>query len=211
MARVITIAQQKGGAGKTTLAAQLALAWRGTGRRVALIDIDPQGSLARWYARREQTLGGPDAGFAFAAVTGWRATAEIERRLGEADLVIVDSPPHAETDAKTAIRAAHLVVVPLQPSPLDLWATGPTLALAAEARKPVLLVLNRVPARSAIADAMAVEAAAQGVRLATTRLGNRAGFAASMIAGRGIAETAPSSVAAREVAALAEEILAAAG
>jgi chromosome partitioning protein len=207
MARVITIAQQKGGAGKTTMAVQLALAWHAAGRRVTLIDIDPQGSLARWFALREAALGAAGAGIDFAAVTGWRATAEIERRVRAADLVIVDSPPHAQTDAKTAIRAAHLVVVPVQPSPLDLWATGPTLTLAADERKPVLLVLNRVPARSSIAESMAAEAAALGVRLATARLGNRAGFAASMVAGRGVVETAPGSVAGREIAALAEEIL----
>ncbi|HVJ54663.1 MAG TPA: ParA family partition ATPase [Aliidongia sp.] len=211
MAKVITIAQQKGGAGKTTLAAQLALAWHGLGLRVTLIDVDPQGSLARWFELRERTLGAGGAGIGFVAVSGWRATAEIERHQREADLIIVDSAPHAQTDAKLAIRAAHLVIVPVQPSPLDLWATRPTLELAAEARRPVLLALNRVPARSTIAETMAAEAAALGAGLAAARLGNRAGFAASMAAGLTVMETAPSSVAAREVRALADEILVKAG
>ncbi len=211
MARVITIAQQKGGAGKTTLAVQLALAWQAIGKRVTLIDIDPQGSLDRWFALRARMLGEANVGVGFAAVTGWRAAAEIDRHARGADLIVVDSPPHAQTDAKAAIRAAHLVVIPVQPSPLDLWATAPTLALAAEARRPVLLVLNRVPARSGIAETMAREAASLDVRLAATRLGNRAAFAASMAEGKGILETAPNSLAAREVTTLADEILSAAG
>jgi len=79
---VITIAQQKGGAGKTTLAAHLAIAWAGQGRNVALVDIDPQGSLAAWHALRTERLGDGKTGLDFAAITGWRTAAEVERRAG---------------------------------------------------------------------------------------------------------------------------------
>ena len=71
--RVITIAQRKGGAGKTTLAAQLAIALARQGAKLALLDIDPQASLAAWVALRRARLGGSGIGFDFAALPGWRA------------------------------------------------------------------------------------------------------------------------------------------
>src|ERR1043165_8245555 len=96
--KILTLAQQKGGAGKTTLAAQLAVAFASGGKSVALVDIDPQGSLAHWSKLREA---GSKAGrIAFTAVTGWRAQATVDKLKGSHDLVLVDSAPHAELEAK---------------------------------------------------------------------------------------------------------------
>jgi chromosome partitioning protein len=203
--KVITVAQQKGGAGKTTVAIHIALALHAAGRRVALVDIDPQGSLTRWAELRRQSLGA-DAGPPVHSVAGWRASSEIDRLKRAVDFVVVDSPPHAQTDAKTVIRAADLVVVPVQPSALDLWATKPTIDLAAQERRAVLLVLNRLPARSPAAREMAAEAAGLGAELARSRLGNRGSFAASLAVGKGVGETAPDTIAAREARKLAREI-----
>ncbi len=203
-ARVITIAQQKGGAGKTTLAAQLAVTWSGQGRRLALLDIDPQASLAAWVELRRERVG--DLGFDFDALSGWRAAEWIERHARDADFVVVDSPPHAELEAKIAVRAAGLVVVPLQPSPLDLWSTATTLKLARDENRPILAVLNRVPARSSLIDAVTGKLAGDGVPVAAARLGSRVAFAQAMAQGRGVSESAPSSLAAAEIAALAAEI-----
>jgi chromosome partitioning protein len=147
-ATIITIAQRKGGSGKTTLAAHLGVAWATTGRVVALIDIDPQASLAHWYKRREERLGCAGTRLAFTAVTGWRAAAEIARRASTCEIVLIDSPASAESDTRAAIRSAGLVLVPVQPSPVDVWATLPTLEIARQERVPALLVLNRVPARA---------------------------------------------------------------
>jgi chromosome partitioning protein len=207
-ARVITIAQQKGGAGKTTLAAQLAAVWAGQGRRLALLDIDPQASLAAWAELRRARLGEAGLGFEFAALSGWRAADWIERHAVDADFVIVDSPPHAELEAKIAVRAAGLVLVPLQPSPLDLWSTSTTLKLAREEHRTVLAVLNRVPARSSLIETVAGELARDGVAVATSRLGSRVAFAQAMAQGRGVSETAPASLAAAEITALAAEVAA---
>ncbi len=203
-ARVITIAQQKGGAGKTTLAAQLAVTWSGQGRRLALLDIDPQASLAAWVELRRERVG--DLGFDFDALSGWRAAEWIERHARDVDFVVVDSPPHAELEAKIAVRAAGLVVVPLQPSPLDLWSTATTLKLAREEGRPVLAVLNRVPARSNLIDTVTAQLARDGVAVAAARLGGRVAFTQAMALGRGVTESAPSSLAAAEIAALAAEI-----
>src|SRR5271170_4665593 len=99
-AKIITIAQQKGGAGKTTLAAHLALAWASAGRRVAVIDIDPQASLSTWFQHRRERLRATAPDIDVAAITGWRVTAEVERQARNHDVVLVDSPPHAATEAR---------------------------------------------------------------------------------------------------------------
>lgn len=209
--RVITIAQQKGGSGKTTLAAHLAIAWAGAGHKVALVDIDPQGSLAAWHQLRSERLGNGETGLDFAAITGWRTEAEVERRARDHDIVVIDSPPHAETEAKLAIRAADLVVLPVQPSPMDVWATRPTLDLAAQEKVPVLLVLNRVPARANLVDAMLAKLAELGAEIAEARIGNRVALATAMLEGRGVTEAARSSRAAEEIAVVAQEIARRAG
>ena len=203
---VITIAQQKGGAGKTTLAAHLAIAWAGQGGSVALVDIDPQGSLAAWHALRAERFDGK-SGIDFAAITGWRTAAEVERRARDHDIVVIDSPPHAETEAKLAIRAARLVVMPVQPSPMDVWATKPTLDLARQEKVRVLLVLNRVPPRANLTEAMLGKLAELDAHVADARIGNRVALATSLAEGLGITEAAPSSRAAEEIVAAAEEIL----
>ena len=209
-AKVFTIAQQKGGAGKTTLVAHLAVAYTAAKYRVALIDIDPQESLSMWYRQREAALGDAAAGILMNSVSGWRARNEVTRLARDFDIVLVDSPPHAETEAKVAVRSADLVIVPVQPSPMDVWATRPTLELAAQEKTPVLMVLNRVPPRAKLNEEMFGEAKRLGGKIARTRIGNRTAFAAALAAGKAVGETQPRGRAAEEIAALAKEILRAA-
>jgi chromosome partitioning protein len=204
---IITIAQRKGGAGKTTLAAHLGVTWASAGRVVTLIDTDPQASLTLWYHKREARLGEAGTGLGFAAATGWRAVGEIAQRARDCDIVLIDSPANADGDARAAIRAAGLVLVPVQPSPVDVWATLPTLDIARQERVPVLLVLNRVPARACLTGAMRARLAAYDVGLAASGIGNRIALAAAFAEGWGIAESAQGSPAAGEIAALAAELL----
>lgn len=204
-ARIVTVAQQKGGAGKTTLVIQLATALAGNGRRVAIVDIDPQGSLTSWMRLREHRGAGL-APLRFAMVGGWRLPVELDRLRGEHDLVLVDSPPHAETDTKVAIRAADLVLVPCQPSLLDVWASGPTVELAARERKRAALVLNRVPPRGRAVDEAKAAVAEIACAALDAHLGNRQAFVGSVARGLGAVEAEPRGLAADEARALALEV-----
>lgn len=204
VARIITIAQQKGGAGKTTMAAHLAVAWSQSGRRrVAIIDTDPQGSLTQWHAMREARLGEGETRLTFSAISGWRVRSEIDRLKHTHDLIIIDSPPHTDTEARTAIRVADLVVIPLQPSPMDVWATSATIKICKQERVPVKMVLNRVHPQAKLTEAISGEM----VGLTANRFGNRVIYAGSLMQGYGVTEAQPNSIAAEEVRALAKEIM----
>ncbi|QLH39928.1 MAG: ParA family protein [Defluviicoccus sp.] len=206
-ARIITIAQQKGGAGKTTLAAHLAVAFATDGRRVAMIDVDPQASLAQWFqARNGNRSAGPVPPLSLSAIPGWKLGTEIDRLQRTSDVILIDSPPHAETEARIAVRSAHLALVPLQPSPMDLWATGPTITLARTHNIPILIVLNRVAARSRVVEITRKRLGEQDLPVARTAIANRITFASSMLDGRSVLEQAPRSMAASEIRTLAEEI-----
>jgi chromosome partitioning protein len=139
-------------------------------------------------------------------VTGWRAQATVDKLKSSCDLVLVDSAPHAEIEAKIAVRVADLILVPIQPSPLDIWATEPTLALARSEKRKVLVVINRAQTRVKLAEALYARIAELGGDVAESTIGNRISFAASMMEGRGVVETAPKSKAALEMLALADEI-----
>ena len=204
MAVVITVAQQKGGTGKTTLAANLAAAFAPS-RRVALLDIDPQKSLGRWHSLRRAWLQQAVV-LAFSGIAGWRLPAELERLKRDHDVVLIDSPPQLDTDARVAVRAADLVLVPIQPSMPDVWAAEGTLRLAAEERRPAHLMFNRTPPASKLRDAIATDLADRQLPLLRSTLGNRAGFAHAFAAGLGVTEVAPRSTAAAELRALLAEL-----
>jgi chromosome partitioning protein len=202
MAFVIAVAQRKGGAGKSTLAANLAVALAGTGERVALLDTDPQQTLARWNGLRAQA-GSRANVLDFDAPAGWRVPATLDRLRRSHDVVLIDTPPHADTDAKIAIRGADLVLVPLQPSPADLWAMEATLDLAKGEKRPAAIAMNRVPAQGRLPGEILAELRKRGLTVLDAPVGNRTGFAHAFAAGLGVTEAAPRSVAAAEMHALA--------
>jgi len=202
MAIVITVAQQKGGTGKTTLAANLAAALAPS-RKVALLDIDPQHSLAHWIGLRPETA----AKLTFSDVSGWRVTGELDRLKAGHDIVVIDTPPQIDTDARLAIRGANIVLIPVQPSPPDIWAAEGTLKLAATEKRQAAMVLNRVPSSGKLRETMAAQLKRDGKPLLTATIGNRTGFATAFAEGLAVTETAPRSIAANELRALLTELL----
>jgi chromosome partitioning protein len=203
MPRIITVAQQKGGTGKTMLAANLAAALARTGR-VAVVDADPQHSLTRWAVLRQARPGA--AALTCTEATVWRLGTELDRLRRSHDVVVIDSPPRIDTDARVAIRAADLVLVPVQPSPPDLWAAEGTLALAQAERRSSRIMLNRVPPSSRMRTLMETEIAERRLPRLGAALGNRTGFALAFAEGLSVAEYAPRSTAAIELQALIEEV-----
>ena len=238
MAVVVTVAQQKGGAGKTTLVANLAAAWAAT-RRVGVLDIDPQRSLARWHGLREAHVAPPGRTAASRAAeaahqagtqragaqggvgallrpilcsdaAGWKLANELDRMARAVDLILVDSAPQVDADARRAIRAASLVLVPVQPSLPDLWAAEGTMALAAAEKRPARLVMNRAPTRSRLRSAVEAEAVVRGWAMLPAVLGSRSAYAQAFAQGMGVTESSPRSAAGVELLALVaaiEEIL----
>ena len=203
MSVVITVAQQKGGSGKTMLAANLAAALAETAR-VAVLDIDPQRSLARWHALRATCSGVPAV--TLSEVSGWRLGNELDRLRRSHEVLIVDSPPQLETDARLAVRGADLVLVPVQPSPPDLWAAEGTLKLADAEKRRARLVLNRVPATGRLREVVEAEIVRRKFPALRSVLGNRTGFAGAFAQGLGVTEAAPRSTATQELRALLAEI-----
>lgn len=137
--RIISLAQQKGGSGKTTLAAHIAVALDIKGVKVALVDLDSQGHLTKWVALRAQ-----DKKITCVHTSVWKLQDELAVLKEHADVILIDTPPHNPMDALSAMKFSDLVLIPVQPSPLDVWGTEATIELADKERIPHRLVWNRV-------------------------------------------------------------------
>ncbi len=205
MGHVITVAQQKGGSGKTTLAVNLAVEFLKRGQRVAILDTDPQGSLGRWFLARRDGMG--VEGMEFSTASAWGVSYECEKLRKTNDIVIVDTPPKVDADLRPALREADLVLIPVASSHVDLWAVDGVLDLIAREGRAALVVLNRWKAGTRLADEVA-QAAGDKAKVAVARLGNRVVYAETLGIGLGAAEAARGP-ARGEVAALADEVLAA--
>lgn len=203
-AHVITVAQQKGGSGKTTLAIHLAVAFAKQGLSTMLFDTDPQGTLSHWHAERKQN----DVGLI--ATSGWRLTRDLAMAREANDIIVIDTPPHAEMDIKVSTRAADLVMVPLQPSPADLWAVKETMNTVAGESTHAMVVLNRVVARANITQDIKNKLTALDVPFAKTELGSRVLFAGAMEHGMTVVDGFQNP-SAKEVDALVKEVAAVLG
>ncbi len=202
MGHVITVAQQKGGSGKTTIAANLAVAFARAGRSVAILDTDPQGSLGRWFmARREAGV----EDLAFSTASAWGVSYECEKLKKEYDYVLVDTPPKVDADLRPALRESDLILVPVAASQVDVWATESVLDLARRERRTAMVVLNRAKAGTRVLAEVGAALAELDAIQAGTVLGNRVAYAETLGQGKGVLERGKGAWT-DEIGGLAEEV-----
>lgn len=194
----IAIVSQKGGSGKTTLAVHLATAATAAGKVACIIDTDPQATAAAWGDWR----GGADPEVITTPPSRLAKTIEDAAKLG-ADVIVIDTPPHADAAAREAVKAADLVLIPTRPRAFDLHAIQTTAELIRHAGKPAFVVFNAAPARGAqlFAEASAI-VAELGMAVCPVTFADRAAFHHSTGAGKVANETDPQGKAAAEAAAL---------
>ena len=191
---VIVCASQKGGSGKTMLSGHLAVeAARSGAGEIALIDTDPQGSLAAWWNAREA----PTPHFVKAGMADLE-DALIGLHQAGIKIAVIDTPPAITQSISKVVAHADLVVVPTRPSPHDLRAVGATVDIAERHGKPVVFVINAATARARITGESAVALSQHGM-VAPVTIHHRVDFAASMIDGRTVGEVVPNSQSAKEI------------
>ena len=207
LSKVITISQQKGGSGKTTLAVHLALAFiKYHNLKVAVIDTDPQGSLGKWFMiRTEKKVSNDNLTFKTASL--WGAQYESKTLKKDHDIVIIDTPPKIESDSRPSIESADLVLIPVAASHVDFWATGAIVEIAKKANKKILIQINRSSQRSKLITKTNEFIKSLNLSATKTIIGNRQIFAASMGEGKTAVEKQKKSSAVDEIKQLSEQIL----
>jgi chromosome partitioning protein len=207
LSKVITISQQKGGTGKTTLAVHLAMAFINYhGLKVAIIDTDPQGSLGKWFMiRAEKKVSNENLTFKTASL--WGAQYESKTLKNDHDIVIIDTPPKIESDARPSIEAADLVLIPMSASHVDFWATGAIVEIAKKANKKILIQINRSNQSSKLINKTNDFIKSLDLSSTKTIIGNRQIYASSMGEGKTAVEKQKKGNAVEEMKNLSEQIL----
>ena len=205
---IVAFLNQKGGVGKTTLAVHIATAFAQRGRKVLLVDADPQGSSLDWSASRQIEPLFPVIGLPTKTLHK-----EMPAHLANYDDIIIDGPPRVNELARSAIIAADVVIVPIQPSPYDVWAAKEIVDLLSEAAvfketQKSAFVINRKIVNTAIGRDVVEALASYQLPVLNAQISQRVTFAESATQGSTVLEVAPQSAASTEINRLADELIA---
>jgi chromosome partitioning protein len=200
--RVLVMAARKGGAGKTTLAASLAVAAVQAGETVALVDMDDQGSLGDWYARRQDQTAEAVLEYDRDGTGSLRDRLARIRSSGRASLVLVDTPGRFDETVRDALRQADLCLLPSRPSILDVQGTERTADELKALGRRFAFVVNSVDSRSLPRAVDAAEALAQLGPIYPEWIAQRADHLDAITLGLGVSEWKPRSPAADEIRSL---------
>ena len=192
--KTVSILSRKGGAGKTTLAAHLAVAAESSGLSTAIFDLDPQASAAVWADARGDGI----PAVVPAQAPRLRGLLDQAEKQG-AGLVLIDTAPHADGIAADAAAVSDAILIPCRPSSFDLSAIGSTVRLAQSAGKPCHVIINAAPVQGGeVAETKAALEAA-GVSVAPVTIYQRKAMSAWISAGRTALEGEPRGKAAEEI------------
>ena len=204
---VVGFLNQKGGVGKTTLAIHVAEALARQGKKVMLIDADPQGSALDWAASRQG-----DPLFAVAGLPRASIHKELPTLAKGYDVVLIDGPPRVYDVARSAIMASDLILIPVQPSPYDVWAAKEIVDLMREATvfKPNLksaFVINRKITNTALGRDVSDALAEYPVPVLQASICQRIALAESAAHGQTVFENSPATPAGKEILGLVDEMM----
>ncbi len=202
---IIGIVNQKGGTGKTTLAINLADAIARKSRRVLLVDADPQESVCNWYAVNQTA-------HCDVRSVGDEDIADIaQKEWFRYDDIIIDAPPAVDETTESILNVSDLAIVPIGPSPLDIWSSKDIIALIRRIlSKRTDFSVRLVICKTIVGTRLSKEARTTlqgfGFDLFESQISQRVAFIESMIAGLSVLDYAPDSAAAREISSLRNEI-----
>jgi chromosome partitioning protein len=205
-ARILAVVNQKGGAGKTTIALNLAAALAETGVRVLLIDADPQHTATDWSAVREKA-----PPFVLIALPQPVLHRDLPELAADYDFVVIDGPPRNYEVTRSAIAAADLVLIPVQPSGADFWASRETVKLAQEAHafketQKSVFVVSRRKGQTALGRDIREALASFEIPLLKADVPDRVAYAEVMTNGTTMIESQPKGRGANDFRVLLAEI-----